>query len=104
MVSFDQSVRMNQTTRIGCAPNLNWRILEKTTLPLIGTVPASAHWHGWQAVGFPASDEAPEPRMPQGAYGATAPTATIAALALEVAARPRGPAELLAPAGGLEAG
>jgi putative protease len=82
------------------------RILEKIVLPLIGAVPAAAHWHGWQAVaGLPASDEAPEPHMPQGAYGATGLTATeIAALPLDVAARPRGPAELLAPAGGLEAG
>lgn len=73
-------------------------------LPLIAAAPPAAQepsWHGLVAVAVPAT-EAPEPLEPQGAYGAA--LAEPISLPLTVRKTPAHPAELLAPAGGPEAG
>ncbi len=79
----------------------------KINLPLISPNPPAARWHAWTAEIPPPAivssvEAAPEPTVPQGAYGQGVPEA----------ADPVGPmhdfsthhAELLAPAGGLDAG
>jgi putative protease len=74
--------------------------MNRTTLPLISSEPASApSWHGWTAV--PASD-APEPSDPQGAYSPETAEAVLELPRLGEPASARR-AELLAPAGGPEA-
>src|SRR6266704_2382009 len=78
------------------------RVTEKTTLPLVSVSPPSASWHGWTAVA-PHIEDAPEPVAPQGVYSAVASEASLVVQQL-VAPEPARPAELLAPAGGLEAG
>jgi putative protease len=70
-------------------------VSSKLTLPLVAATPAP-QWHGWR----PTVLEAPEPETPQGDYAAAA---LPAAIPLVTGDRAR-PVELLAPAGGLEAG
>jgi putative protease len=83
-----------------------------TLLPLEATAEEAAdssRWHEWSALSLlphphgPGDASAPpEPDLPQGAYRTwTAPD--LVAFALEGDETPRRPAELLAPAGGLEA-
>lgn len=78
---------------------------EKITLPLIGAAPPAASWHGWTAVTGAAPvrvDISPEPVLPQGAYSTAEPL--TAELPVDRGAMTAGATELLAPAGGLEAG
>jgi putative protease len=70
---------------------------DKITLPLVAPAPTpSGRWHGWTAL------EAPEPIAPQGAYSDLAPLAAAPPLIAPASVSSR--TELLAPAGGLEAG
>ena len=68
------------------------------SLPLVSTAALTPSWLGFRPVPG-AATEAPEPEAPQGAYGA----GEIAWASTDVAAADA-PVELLAPAGGLEAG
>src|SRR5438067_1198697 len=75
----------------------------KIALPLVTEPPAasetqqSSEWHGWHMAG-----DAPEPAEPQGEYAPAAGDAlALPAFRTENSARP---VELLAPAGGMEAG
>ena len=78
-------------------------------LPLIEKVEdaTAADWHGFtaahplaEAMATPATD-APEPEAPQGAYGVLDSTLSVP---LSQGAGPSHPVELLAPAGGPDAG
>src|SRR5262249_7141144 len=80
----------------------------KIGLPLLSEVreTAAPEWHGWQpvtALPLPEHADAPEPHAPQGMYGQSAEVEGTAVLHVsDASALPR--AELLAPAGGLDAG
>jgi U32 family peptidase len=81
-------------------------VTQKTALPLVSPgTPAS--WHDWSVAEQPSAparvEQAPEPDAPQGAYGAIGAELppVLPRLANQAPSRP---AELLAPAGGLEAG
>jgi putative protease len=65
------------------------------SLPLVGDAPATPEWEGLRVTG-----ELPEPQAPQGEYNAVQPEMPLEVPDLE--AQP-GEAELLAPAGGIEA-
>ncbi len=68
------------------------------SLPLVAPVSETADWHGWTPAG--PLPEAPEPHAPQGEYS-DAPELLV--LPDVPGDQPRGPTELLAPAGGPEA-
>ncbi len=71
------------------------------TLPIVSSDPPTAAapgWHGWNAA---VPLDAPEPLEPQGAYSAAPETAPALPTPAETVS---GPVELLAPAGGPEAG
>jgi putative protease len=74
----------------------------KVALPLLPAekAPTPPAWNGWTPLG--PLPEAPEPTEPQGVYNAVAPEMELQLPLVELSG-PR-PVELLAPAGGLEAG
>lgn len=83
-------------------PITNTRI----TLPLIEaeSVPEPADWHGWRPMeALPAVEESPEPLEPQGEYNPLAPEGELV-VPLSAGDPGNRPVELLAPAGGPEAG
>lgn len=65
------------------------------SLPLVGDAPATAEWEGLRVEG-----DLAEPQVPQGDYNAAQPEMPLEVPALDA---PSGQAELLAPAGGIEA-
>jgi putative protease len=79
----------------GCRRQLNKKPL---TLPMVTDATPSL-WEGLRAM-TPLPSAAPEPQIPQGAYG---PGETESPLAVSASAPKGSPVELLAPAGGLEA-
>ncbi len=81
-------------------------MLNKLELPLIVEPKAAPTWEGLAAFGqLPAllDTDSPLPFDPQGAYNAARPEMPLS-VPLIAAEAPTGPAELLAPAGGLDAG
>jgi len=80
-------------------------VTDKITLPLVAAAAPPASWHGWTTLPATALLDvasAPEPQLPQGAYSDAPASAVVATLVLAQA--PPASTELLAPAGGLEAG
>jgi putative protease len=87
---------------------------DRLTLPLVADMPdepehgSSSEWHGWQAIGAmplradPAAD-APEPLAPQGEYNLAGSETPLELPTVSAAGKDRS-VELLAPAGGMEAG
>ncbi len=76
-------------------------------LPIVAPEPSSAHqageWEGFRPLeALRSSELAPEPEVPQGIYNPAEPEAPIAVPVVPKA--PAGSTELLAPAGGLDAG
>lgn len=78
-------------------------VTTKITLPLIAAAPSAAVWHGWTAAELPSAALSPEPITGQGEYR-VAPADGEFTVPLATNGAPLAATELLAPAGGLEAG
>jgi len=77
----------------------------KLSLPMIGSPslePAAPSWHDFTAIELPPATDAPEPETPQGAYNPLVPDLPLAVPPVEPAVE-LAVAELLAPAGGIDA-